>query len=301
MPIIVGSASQNTIIRSDRVTLPSYADPSSLPSAAATANGSLSYSISDNKVYFKSNDNTWVPVSPKLGTAARPAGSAEAILDAGDSTGDGVYYIKSSSGTIQVYCDMSNGGYMLVAKLDSTQNDEWMYNGSYWSASSPLNETACQNVSDGTDSINRLYYEYSLRVGFRICLGSVSNGLVESNKTGAIARNFFTGSQSSSQNGRSAFLSWFQTGTGQSSSNFDNQPNCNTTGFNVTNASSAALRYGITMNNEGDCSSNDSGIGLGAYTNGQTTPSAGLRNCNAGGFRWNPDARYTALGLIFVK
>ena len=262
--------------------------------------GLLRFNTTNNQLEtFLTSTSEWSPLIPKLGTITRPATSARAILDAGDSTGDGVYYIQSSSGVVQVYCDMTNGGYMLVAKISSTVTDSWLYNGSNWTGTSPVNESGVQTLAN-ENSVSRLYYEFTLQLGFRMCLGTINNALLEA-RTGNTARSFFLGSQSSSQNSRAQFLSWFQTGTGQSSSNFDNQANCNTAGFNVTSASSAAHRWGITMNNENDCSTNDSGIGFGTYTNNQTTSGSGVRNVGAGGHRWSPDVRYPALGFIFVR
>jgi hypothetical protein len=59
------------------------------------------------------------------------------------------------------------------------------------------------------------------------------------------------------------------------------------------------MRFGITMNNENECNSNDSSIGFGIYTNNQNT--SGDRNAAAGGFRWNGTVRYPRSGFIFVK
>ncbi|MCF7906993.1 DUF2341 domain-containing protein [Patescibacteria group bacterium] len=55
-----------------------------------------------------------------IGTSSFPGLSCKAILDAGNSSGDGVYWIDPSNGDFsdkeQVYCDMTNndGGWMLV-------------------------------------------------------------------------------------------------------------------------------------------------------------------------------------------
>jgi hypothetical protein len=49
-----------------------------------------------------------------LGTVGNPATSCKAILDAGDSTGDKVYYLKAGDETVEAYCDMSGGGWTLV-------------------------------------------------------------------------------------------------------------------------------------------------------------------------------------------
>ena len=49
-----------------------------------------------------------------LGTADNPGASCKAILDAGDSTGDKVYYLKAGDEAVEAYCDMSGGGWTLV-------------------------------------------------------------------------------------------------------------------------------------------------------------------------------------------
>jgi hypothetical protein len=275
------------------VTLGVFSTVASLPSGAP--NGSTAFVSEDEQLYYKKTAG-WSPITAKYGSVFKPATSAAQILSAGDSTGDGVYYISSSSGTIQTYCDMTNGGWMLVAKIntDQPQNNVWAWGGGYWSASSPVSETSCQDLSN-TDALNRLYYEYNAS-SFRLCLGNKNNALTY-NWSGT-AKNLFTNGQKNTGFGRSAWLNWFATGTGQAASNFDNQPNCNAEGFCHTSASAVAMRFGITMNNEGDCNSNDSCIGFGTYSNNDT---GGTRNIEAGGHRWSPDARYAAQGFIFVK
>jgi hypothetical protein len=268
---------------------------------ASPINGWIRYNSTTGQIEGYAN-SLWAAISSSLGSSAtNPASSAAAIIAAGASKGDGIYWIQSSSGPVQVYCDMTNGGYMLVAKISATQTDSFMYGGANWTTTIPVNETGCTLLADdGNHSVNRLYYEFTLTTGFRLALGTVSNALLEA-KTGNTAKSFFTGTQSSSQNSRAQFMTWFQTGTGQASSNFDNQPNCNTTGFNVTNVTNCSMRWGITMNNEGDCSSNDAAVGMGTYTNNYTNLASGVRNVNAGGHRWSTDARYPGLGYIFVK
>ncbi len=53
--------------------------------------------------------------SQSVGTETNPAASCKAILDAGGSTGDGQYFVNSALGAVKVYCDMSGGGWTLVA------------------------------------------------------------------------------------------------------------------------------------------------------------------------------------------
>jgi hypothetical protein len=274
------------------VTLGTFANFASLPSGAP--NGSMAYNSGDDQLYYKKT-GTWSPITAKYGSVYKPAASAAYIYSAGDSNGDGSYYIASTSGTIQTYCDMTNGQFMLCATIDSSQpvNSVWAYAGGNWSTSSPVNEASLTTLAD-SDAVNRLYYEFTATT-MRFCLGTAANALQYAYS--GTAKSLFTGSSRGTGFGRSAFMSWFQTGTGTSSSIFDNQPNCNAEGFNISGPSYAG-RLMISMNNEGDCSSNDSAVGFGTYTNGDT---GGVRNIEAGGHRWNPDARYGAKGMIFVK
>jgi hypothetical protein len=232
-------------------------------------------------------------------TSTNPASSAAAILAVNPSAPDGVYWLNHGSGAYQAYCYMSAGGYILVGKIPSTtaNNTSWSYGGSNWSSTSPVNESTCTNIFTG-DGLNRGWYEYTLTTGFLMGLGTHTNNL-NVPRTAVTARNAFTGSQFNVDSmTRQQFMTWFQVGTGQSSSNFDNQPSCNRVGFNRTDSSATAMRFGITMNNEADCNTNDSAIGFGTYTNNDTS---GIRNIPAGGHRWNPDQKFPAQGYIFVK
>ena len=259
--------------------------------------------LNNLEVYTGSGWNIINTSDTSLGSSVNPGTSAAAILAALPSSTDGIYYINYQSlGSIPVYCMMSWGGYMLVAKIDDAQDNAWAYSGSNWSASTPLNESATSNTSTG-DAINRLYYSYPIATSLRISFGTVSNYLNDTAAGGAIgktAKACFTGSAMSSDNSRANFLS-LMAGAGTASSNWDNQPNCNHAGFNVGPINNYAMRWGISMNNEADCSSNDSAVGLGCYTNNYTDINAYVRNCNAGGFSWNSDTRYPKQAFIWVK
>ena len=197
---------------------------------------------------------------------------------------------------------------MVVGKIqpENGVNTGWSYSGSYWSANSLTTiapEEACIDTTRGNGQ-TRAYYGYTTTYGFRMVLGmsgttALLTNALEIQRSGTTPLNAFTGSQFNldSQLYRADFMTWI-TRAGVDSSNWDNQPNCNRIGMNRTDSSSSAMRFGITMNNEGDCNSNDAAIGFGTYTNNDT---GGIRNIQSGGHRWSGDARYPIQGYIFVK
>ena len=50
-----------------------------------------------------------------VGTEFKPAANCKAILDAGDSDGDGVYWLKHGAEAVKAWCDMAGGGWTLAA------------------------------------------------------------------------------------------------------------------------------------------------------------------------------------------
>jgi len=282
-----------------RFVLPTYSLVSDLPTSGRIA-GELAF-VTDTGQAFIWSGQSWVAMGGGLRgySAANAASTPDEILAINPQATNGAYWYNFGSGAVQIYTDFNAGGYLLAAKINSSTDPAgaWTYSGSNWTATSEVSGSDGANIAAGS-SVTKAYYEYNMKVGFRMCLGTITNALTEI-YSGGTPRSAFTGSQRSNQNGRSNFLSWFTTGTGQPSSVFDNQPYCNTSGFNVTSVSAAALRWGITMNNENDCASNDSAVGFGTYTNNQS--SSGVRNVQAGGHRWNGDERFPAQGYIFVR
>lgn len=239
-------------------------------------------------------------VPPDGTTQANAAPSAAFIKTQYPASANGVYWLDHGTGAYQVYCLMDNGGHILVGKIASSTSaaSPWMYNGANWSASSPSNEANNQNLTS-LDGVGRGWYSYTINSNLRMCLGTTANALTL-NVSNTNCRAYFTGTavDLTGTFSRAQFLTWFATGTGQAQTVFDNQPFCNRSGVNRTDSASTAMRFGITMNNENDCSSNDSSVGFGTYTNGQTT---GPRAIPAGGHRWSPDIQYPAIGFIFAQ
>lgn len=239
-------------------------------------------------------------VPPDGSTQANAAPSAQFIKNQYPASSNGVYWIDHGSGAYQVYCYMDAGGHILVGKIASSTSSSspWLYNGSYWGTTTAQNESTNQNLTSA-DGAGRGWFGYTITSNLRLCLGSQTNAITL-NVSGTNCRAYFTGSQIDLNPvlSRAQMLTWFATGTGQSVSQFDNQPFCNRIGINRADSANQAMRFGITMNNENDCSSNDSSVGFGTYTNAQTT---GPRAIPAGGHRWSPDAQFPAVGYIFAQ
>lgn len=278
---------------------------------ASPSAGYMRWNTSDLKIEIY-NGSSWTQYTVQgtggtvsnLGqSSATAATSASAILAVNPGAPDGVYWINHGSGAYQTYCLMEAGGFMMVGKIPESPDDTsnpWSYSGARWSQQSTTNEAQCQTTGGG-DALNRGYYGYTLQEGFILAMGDYRNWLYPKSipMTGVTARGAFTGGQTNiSSVDRENFLSWIGN-TGISRNNWDNQPHCNRIGFNRTDSSSTGMRFGITMNNENECNSNDSAIGFGCYTNNQST--SGDRNCAAGGFRWSGTVRYPKNGWIFVK
>ncbi len=75
----------------------------------ATNTGYL-YFNSTASVMYVCNGKKFTSVLGPAGTEANPAASCKAILDGGDSSGDGQYWLRHATGKFQAYCDMTTEG-----------------------------------------------------------------------------------------------------------------------------------------------------------------------------------------------
>jgi hypothetical protein len=266
--------------------------------SSATA-GTIAYVSDEGGQLFYKNASSWKSFTAPLGTASNPATSAEAILSTGDSIGDGAYYIKTSSGVVQTYCMMSWGGYMLAMKINNSYDNNFRYDGGNWTTTSPINESSMSS-SGSADAVSRLYYDFDITDRMRVSLNTFNNYIDETSGGNIVGKTLkqcmtYTYNTLGSDRSRADFLNWID-GAGTAASNWNNQPNCNSRGFNVS-VNEGGNRWGISMNNEGDCTSNDSSVGLGSHTNNFYAN----RTSNAGGSRWNPDAAYHYNAWVWVK
>jgi hypothetical protein len=147
----------------------------------------------------------------------------------------------------------SNGGWTLVMKM--TAGNTFAYSSAYWSDSNTLNVTDTNPDNDA--DMKNAGYNLIAFTQIRFELATRGNAQTIS-ITRSSAKDLFTGSNVDTPYSRGDLLSW----TGRSTSQWDNQPYCNVKGFNAQ-ANTGKCRYGITMNNENECNSNDSAVGFG--------------------------------------
>jgi hypothetical protein len=250
-------------LKGDRISLPSATSNPSSPGVGDqyfnTNNNSLS--IYDGTVWGQVN---FAP----LGSVNNPASSAADILTADSTATSGFYYITTDGVDSNVYCDMTNdnGGWMLAAHANGTDNNKWTYNDSSWTNSTTFNET--DNPTSTSNHIKTKIYTTRPFTSVRICMGSISNGIVESNWSNSTSFANFMGSSSNSSNSSTTWKNWVNTAFGSSHAWL---VNCNQ--FGTSKAYNYQwVRLGGTINGENDCNTNDESFGWGSlgispYTN----------------------------------
>ena len=179
----------------------------------------------------------------------------------------------------------NGGGWMLAAKIYNNSNFNG-YSSADWTSISIFNELQTPTYAG---NIKTNVYNYITAVtGQRLSAGTVTNNLYEV-WTGYSMYSLMNATSVNSQNSRTAWLNWqASAGSGIPVSNFDSQPNCNQAGTNKNY--SHTVRIGISMNNENDCSSNDSSVGFGGSSVGYS-----------GAASWTPSAATNFTGWIWVK
>lgn len=234
-------------------------------------------------------------------SSARALKSAQEIKTATGTTTSGYYWIDlPTAGLTQVYCDMSGATAWMLAMRARANDSTFGYNSAYWTNTTGLNDTG-NPLTDINIKNNNLWRYWTVNNMRMTGSSTVSN--YNSNPTASFGTfsntmvNIFNAGSNIYDGqinwGRGSWNSWFTSITGTSSSVFDNQPNCNRDGINV-NGVYHYMRVGITYNNEGDCNTNDAGIGMGGWRNG-------LGDYNFVANRWNPDQIYPAHGWLWVN
>ena len=189
---------------------------------------------------------------------------------------------------------MVNTGWTLVMMMQSSDFNTLRYDSAYWSNDATLAETTLDPKVDV--NMKNLAYSYLPVNKMRFDIVSVNNSRIM-NVVGSSAKALLSGAFISGPFSRGDYISWL---SDVSSTNFDGQPNCNAQGIQVSVSGSGQYcncRFGISMNNENDCASNDAAVGIGCHTNSFYVN----RFSAAGGHRWNPSERYSRRGWIYVK
>jgi hypothetical protein len=152
------------------------------------------------------------------------------------------------------YCDMTDGGWTLILKADGAET--LYYFSPYWT------DTALLNEKDTTTTKGNAKYASFLHCKVTTMKGCLDGHCYTKGFNGAkTAREIFSGG-ADVQGGLPGF------GNGQF---WSTQPNCQHFGINTPYQYNPA-RFGYTANQEGDCNSNDTAIGLGISNNPDTAP-----------------------------
>lgn len=235
------------------------------------------------------------------GSDANHAGtSAGQIKSLTGTTTNGYYWISIGVGPTQVYCDMSGATAWMLAMRATSGDTTFGYNSAYWTDTNSLNisgdPTTAINIKHGP-----LWKDFTV-TNIRLTASTTASSVTSNPTTsfGTFGATLFTifNSGNNAYNtqvnwGRANWINWANSVGGMGSTPWDNQPNCNEDRINST-WTYHSVRLGISFNNEGDCNTNDSGIGIGQWRNG-------LGDRNGYAIRWNPDQFYDGHTWMWVN
>eukprot|EP00730_Choanoeca_flexa_P017338 TRINITY_DN8334_c0_g1_i3.p1 TRINITY_DN8334_c0_g1~~TRINITY_DN8334_c0_g1_i3.p1 ORF type:complete len:512 (+),score=75.17 TRINITY_DN8334_c0_g1_i3:1-1536(+) len=231
----------------------------------------------------------YVGVVSPVGTAANPAESCKQI----DATASGHYYLRINNEVIKVWCDMKSddGGWTLVMKISTHDTQQLDYSSSFWSDNSLLNADSA-NEEDNINMKNLAYLHLPFEQ-IRIAMNEKTT-VHQHNQASSSVRQLLTGPEIlTNAYSRSSYLDF----TGLAHSSWNNQLNCNERGFQLEGRH-YRCRYGMSMNNEDDCFSSDTILGLGCYLD------ADVRyQCAACSMTWYgpPQTIYARRAWIWVR
>ena len=204
------------------------------------------------------------------------------VLDPDGNAGKGAAF--------QAWCDRAGGGWTLVIKVDGNKPDGG-YASPLWSDTTPT-----AGASPAPDGASARLPGYASLPLTQVRVTLVSGGIARSLVLGAKAANLralLTGAAVKTTASVLAWESLLPKGSLQA--------HCLAQGFQVAAPNGVKARIGILGNNEKDCASVDSWLGVGATATicgAKDTPTAGNLAC------WNPDwgdAKTPALAWLFVR
>ncbi len=232
------------------------------------------------------NGKAWKPFAQVSGIgsdAANPGASCKAILDSGDQSQDGVYWIKPSPGNaaFQVWCDLSGGGWMLLMKTSS--KSAWGYTDAVWTKTDDTGGAVPAPTEDA-DKVSRAFY-FSTITATRACIAKFDGGgyaCETLNHSGSTARNLANGSALGSAEGTKNLLTatWKSITAGGVWGAYT----WHRFGWNTGTSSHGGCRLGFTADNDSS-DSQDAGLGFGLHQAASPSISAGAGYYH---YPWNP-------------
>ncbi|XP_067048374.1 uncharacterized protein [Acropora muricata] len=230
-------------------------------------------------------------------TEVVPAKSCNEIFQKQRRTKSQVYTLMLGSRNIPVYCFMGDfgcgsGGWTLVMKTDGTKNT-FHYSSPFWSDREVYNLAGGKTGFDKQETKLPSYWETHFS---KICLGMrnslTTRFVVIRRSANSLYSLIADGIYRRFPLGRNK---WKYLAGPQASL----QPNCNKEGFNVVGTSSQSkARIGIIGNQQNDCSTCDSRIGLGTgglHDDSNTCGNEATRSSD------NGDKHIKAMGYILVQ
>lgn len=242
-----------------------------------------------------------MPDAPRQPDACATCGtftSCKALKTMQPSAPSGVYNI----GTFSAYCDQTGdgGGWTLALKIDG-RNQTFVYSDPIWESSTLLNESmpAFDHTEAKLDTFNKIAFT-ELRIGMEYPVESGTIHYLVVPVAANQLRDLFVGNVTLETTlGRDAWK-------GLMGPTGSLQPNCNREGINIfepTGGTATSVRIGIISNEQEDCLSPDSRIGVGGGYTPVCDPvpdvqTAGNSSCYGSD---NGDIEAAAFAWVFVR
>lgn len=194
--------------------------------------------------------------------------SCKEIQTADASAPSGVYSLADGAATYAAYCDQTSdgGGWTLALKGGLATNSKLNYDNAMWTDTTTFGTDSPDLASDKEAklaSFNGLAFT-AVRVAF---LANEHTGGFSFAYTGTSLRNVFaTATTTDASTIPSSRRDWLMAMDGSAL-----QPNCNRQGFNAGGSNNQRVRLGILGNEQNDCTSNDSALGIGVSVVNRTT------------------------------
>ena len=208
----------------------------------------------------------------------------------------GVYRLDAGTGPFRAYCDQTGdaGGWTLALKADGSAQT-FSYDAAIWENADLLapDSPDLDHTEAKLETWNAVPFT-AVRIGLEYQAGSPPNWLVVPLSGAKLSDLFAPGAQFTTTLGRDAWKGLLGTSASL-------QVNCNAEGTNVGNSASR-VRIGIVSNQEADCQSPDSRIGIGGADSGQCgtspTESTGNTACFTAD---NGDVEHAVFGWVMVR